>query len=140
MSNEEAAVLVDEMRYHSIDNKEDFTFETVLSSDFKLTILEKVKSEDYFIKCIFVLTSDVSVNISRVNSRVASGGHDVDKGKIISRYRKSIDNIKKLVQMCDILHVYDNTDTPTRIIRKHKDDISIYPSDFWNAERIYSLF
>lgn len=34
----EAAVLVDKMRYESIDKKEDFTFETVLSSDYKLNI------------------------------------------------------------------------------------------------------
>ena len=32
MDNMEAAVLVDKMRYESIDKKEDFTFETVLSS------------------------------------------------------------------------------------------------------------
>ena len=35
MSNEEAAVLADKMRYHSIEQKEDFTFETVLSSHYK---------------------------------------------------------------------------------------------------------
>ena len=31
MSNEDAAKLADKMRYHSIEVKEDFTFETVLS-------------------------------------------------------------------------------------------------------------
>ena len=34
MSNEEAVRLVDEKRYASIDNAEDFTFETVLSSNY----------------------------------------------------------------------------------------------------------
>lgn len=52
MSNEEAAKLVDSKRYESIEVKEDFTFETVLSSRFKLDILEKTKEEGYFIKCI----------------------------------------------------------------------------------------
>lgn len=33
-----AAILVDKMRYESIDKKEDFTFETVLSSKYKLDI------------------------------------------------------------------------------------------------------
>ncbi len=37
MSNEEAAKLADEKRYHSIECKEDFTFETVLSSNINLT-------------------------------------------------------------------------------------------------------
>ena len=47
MNNMEAAVLVDRMRYESIAKKEDFTFETVLSSEHKLNILRKAKEEGY---------------------------------------------------------------------------------------------
>lgn len=56
MDNASAARLVDEKRYSSINQKKDFTFETVLSSQYKLDILKKAKEQDYFIKCIFVLT------------------------------------------------------------------------------------
>lgn len=38
MSNEDAALIADKMRYRSIKMKEDFTFETVLSSHYKLDI------------------------------------------------------------------------------------------------------
>lgn len=113
ISNEDAAKLVDEKRYKSIEQKEDFTFETVLSSNIKLDILEK--------------------------ARVASGGHDVDREKIIARYYKSLDNIKHLIELCDILHVYDNTIEPIRIIRKHKKDISIFPNEFWSEDKILGL-
>jgi predicted ABC-type ATPase len=58
MSNEDAAAFVDKKRYSSIANNEDLTFETVLSSKYKLDILEKAKQEGYFIKCVFVLTVD----------------------------------------------------------------------------------
>lgn len=139
MSNEEAAKLVDNKRYASIAAKEDFTFETVLSSKFKLDILEKAKEEGYFIKCVFVLTVDPLINVARVETRVASGGHDVDKTKIIERYHKSLNNIKKLMDICDILHVYDNTLEPVRIIRKHKEDISIFPNELWTEEKIDEL-
>lgn len=139
MSNEEAAKLVDNKRYASIEAKEDFTFETVLSSKFKLDILEKAKEEGYFIKCVFVLTVDPLINVARVETRVASGGHDVDKTKIIERYHKSLNNIKKLMDICDILHVYDNTLEPVRIIRKHKEDISIFPNELWTEEKIDEL-
>ena len=61
------------MRYESIVKKEDFTFETVLSSEYKLNILRKAKEEGYFIKCFFILTVDASVNVARVSARVASG-------------------------------------------------------------------
>lgn len=139
MSNEEAARRADEMRYRSIELKEDFTFETVLSSQYKLDILEKAKAAGYFIKCIFVLTVEPSVNIARVAARVALGGHNVDDDKIRTRYYKSLSNIKKLIQICDILHVYDNTEEPIRIIRKHKDNISVFPNELWTEEQILKL-
>ncbi len=139
MSNEEAAVRADKMRYDAIEAKEDFTFETVLSSHYKLDILEKAKAEGYFIKCIFVLTVDSSVNVARVATRVAIGGHNVDEEKIRARYEKSLDNIKRLMEICDILHVYDNTEKATRIIRKHKEDVSIFPNELWSEEKILEL-
>lgn len=139
MSNEEAANLVDKKRYHSIQVKEDFTFETVLSSQYKLDILEKAKAEGYFIKCVFVLTVNPLINVARVETRVASGGHSVEREKIIGRYYKSLNNIKKLIELCDILHVYDNTVEPIRIIRKHKEDISIFPNELWTEEKILEL-
>lgn len=139
MSNEEAARLVDEKRYKSIEIKEDFTFETVLSSEYKLNILERAKKEGYFIKCVFVLTVDPLINVARVETRVALGGHDVVREKIIERYYKSLNNIKRLMEICDILHVYDNTIEPIRIIRKHKEDISIFPNNLWPEENILAL-
>ena len=50
-----------------------------------------------------------------------------------------MDNIKIPMDICDIMHVYDNTIEPTRIIRKHKDDISIFPNELWTTERILKL-
>ena len=135
MDNLEAAKLVDEMRYESIRNKEDFSFETVLSSDYKMNILRKAKEEGYFIKCVFVLTANPELNVYRVESRVSKGGHDVPADKIIDRCHHS----EKCIKFCDIMHVYDNTDKAVRIIRKHKDDISIFPNPFWNEEDILDL-
>lgn len=140
MSVIDAAKFVDEKRYDSIKNKEDFTFETVLSSQYKLDILEKAKAAGYFIKCVFVLTADPKINVERVNARVASGGHEVPEDKILSRYYGSISNIKKLIELCDILHVYDNSlDKPVRIIRKHKSEFSIYPNKLWSQTKILNL-
>ena len=48
MSNQEAAELVDHKRYEAIENGEDFTFETVLSSQYKIEILKKAKESGYF--------------------------------------------------------------------------------------------
>ncbi len=139
MGNEEAAKFVDKKRYDSIEAKSDLTFETVLSSKYKMDILRKSKAEGYFIKCVFVLTADPELNVARVESRVMQGGHDVDREKVKTRYYKSLANIKELMSLCDILHVYDNTDTPYRIIRKHKDSITIFPNEYWDEEDIIAL-
>lgn len=139
ISNQDAAKLVDQRRYESIQKKEDFTFETVLSSKYKLDILKTAKKNGYFIKCVFILTADPSVNILRVNARVAAGGHSVHEDKIVSRYYKALANIPELMKICDILHVYDNTELPVRIVRKHKEFVSIYPNVFWTEEKIREL-
>ena len=139
MENAEAAKFVDKKRYDSIEAKSDLTFETVLSSKYKMDILRKSKAEGYFIKCVFVLTADPELNVARVESRVMQGGHDVDREKVKTRYYKSLANIKELMSLCDILHVYDNTDTPYRIIRKHKDSITIFPNEYWDEEDIIAL-
>ena len=140
MSNQEAALLADQKRYDAIERHADLTFETVLSSEYKMEILRRAKKEGYFIKGVFVLTADPRINKSRVKARVADGGHDVDDVKIVSRYEKSLKHIPDLLELCDILHVYDNSGSrPERIIRKHKESLSIFPSIYWYEERILRL-
>ena len=140
MSNTEAAKEADRMRYESIAHKEDFTFETVLSSQYKMDLLKKAKDEGYFIKCIFVLTRSPYLNVARVMSRVDQGGHSVDKEKVVSRYAKSLANIPELMRLCDIMHIYDNSgEEPRRIVRKHKDSITTFPSEEWPEISILKL-
>jgi len=105
-----------------------------------MDIIKLAKQEGYFIKCIFILTVDPLINVARVETRVALGGHDVPRDKIITRYTKSLAHIKDLIDLCDILHVYDNsTSKPVRIIRKHKEDLTIYPNSLWSMDRILEL-
>ena len=104
MSNQEAAEFVDHKRYEAIENGEDFTFETVLSSQYKIEILKKAKESGYFIKCVFMLTVDPEVNVARVAARVASGGHDVEKSKIIELIGESSTHLKILPQLLKKYH------------------------------------
>ena len=68
-------------------------------------LFQRQKTEGYFIKGVFVLTTDPKINKSRVKSRAADGGHDVDEDKIMARYYKSLGNIPELLSLCDILHI-----------------------------------
>ena len=140
MSNIEAAQFVDAKRYQAIKEHRDFSFETVLSSHYKMDLLRTAKQQGYFIKCFFILTNNPELNVARVRARVSQGGHDVDPVKIRERYWRSLGNIKELLTLCDILHVYDNTlDEPRRIIRKHKEELSLYPNDIWSQDELSAL-
>ena len=135
----EAAQKAERLRNLAIDEHEDFTFETVLSTERNLELLRRAKKEGYFVRGIYVLTSDPKINIARVSARVAFGGHDVPKDKIISRYNRALDLIPQLVDVCDILHVYDNTEVPFRIFKKRKTVYYFWENEFWNKQSITEL-
>lgn len=79
------------------------------------------KEQGYFIRGIYVLTSNVDINVARISAREALGGHGVPEEKVRARYVRALKLIPKLVEICDILHVYDNTSEPFRIFKKRKD-------------------
>lgn len=75
----------------------------------------------------------------RIKSRVADGGHDVPREKIFSRYKKALAILPELVAICDVMHIYDNTNVPTRIFKKRKNEYFFWENDFWNKEKIEEL-
>ena len=135
----EAALKAEELREKMILEKKDFTFETVLSTDRNLLLLKKAKEQGYFVRCIYVLTANADINVARVSARQAIGGHGVPEDKIRSRYTKALALIPQLVEVCDILHVYDNTKEPFRIFKKRKDIYFHWENKYWDFEKISDL-
>ena len=135
----EAALKAEELREKMILEKKDFTFETVLSTDRNLRLLKKAKEQGYFVRCIYVLTVNADINVARVSARQAIGGHGVPEDKIRSRYSKALALIPQLVEVCDILHVYDNTKEPFRIFKKRKDIYFHWENKYWDFEKISEL-
>ncbi len=138
-SDLEAAVKAEELREEMLTQNSDFTFETVLSTERNLKLLRKAKESGYFVRGIYVLTTDPGVNVSRVNVREALGGHGVPEDKIRSRYSKALALLPELVEVCDILHIYDNTNKPFRIFKKRKDIYYHWENAYWDYEKIAAL-
>jgi len=138
-SDLEAAVKAEELREKMVAEQKNFTFETVLSTERNLLLLKKAKSNGYFVRGIYVLTSNVNINIARVNAREALGGHGVPEDKIRSRYTKALNLIPELVDICDILHIYDNTREPFRIFKKRKDIFYRWCNKYWSNDAIERL-
>lgn len=139
-SDLEAAKLAESQREDHIENMKELCFETVLSTERNLNFLKKAKEKGYFIRCYYVLTADPMINVWRVKSRVESGGHDVPEDKIIKRYDRALELIKKLIEVCDVCHIYDNSGSkPFRIFKKRKDKVYFDECVDWQFEDIRIL-
>lgn len=138
-SDLEAAQLAEKMREEALSEQKSFTFETVLSTERNLNLLKKAKEQGYFIRCIYVLTCDYGINIARVKSREANGGHGVPEEKIVSRYKKALALIPGIVKVCDIVHIYDNSTVPFRIFKKRKTEYLFWPNEYWSESKIKEL-
>ena len=138
-SDLEAAQKADEMRNELVEKKQSFTFETVLSTDRNLNLLKKAKESGFFIRCIYVLTSNSNINVLRVKTRYENGGHDVPEDKIRLRYERCLKLIPELIQVCDVFHLYDNTKEPFRIFKKRKTEYFFWENVFWNKAKIENL-
>ena len=139
--NLEAAKLAEARRESCLTAGQHFCFETVLSTDRTLKLLQRANEAGFFIRCYYVLTSKPEINVIRVSDRVRAGGHAVPADKIVSRYHKALKLIPELIPVCDICHIYDNSlDEPYRIFKKRKDQYWYCPQrQLWNKAQITTL-
>lgn len=138
--NKTAAEIADKRRESALEARQDFCFETVMSTDRKIKFLRRAREAGYFIRCYYILTADPQINVLRVASRVASGGHDVPEDKIIARYDRALELVRDLVPICDVCYIYDNTNKPYRIFKKRKEQCwyCVLPS-LWHKADIVAL-
>ncbi len=116
-----AAQRADEYRQLYLNNKSDFMFETVFSDPNKIEFVKLAKNNGFFIRFFFICTENPEINIERVSLRVEKNtGHQVPIDKIKSRYYKSLENVKSVLEFCDRTYFYDNSesDETPKIIAK----------------------
>lgn len=136
----EAAQEAEQIRQMLLIAHKDFTFETVLSTDRNLELLREAKEQGYEIHAVFVLTYDSSINVERVRSRVNAGGHDVPEDKIISRYKKSLRNLSKLIRIADHTRIIDNSGSePHLICEVINQQLTIWETPQWSKSAILRL-
>ena len=131
-----AAKQAEALRERLLAEGQTFTFETVLSTPRNLELLARAKAQGYFVRGYFIFTRNCAINLTRVLSRAQSGGHDVPADKIAARYQRSLAQLPRLVEICDICHVYDNSQQPERIFKKRKREYFFFPSQIWPKAKI----
>ncbi len=104
-----AAVITDFLRQKMLETNRSFTFETVMSSADKVTLLERAQRQGYRTYLYYIATDDPLINISRVKHRVKMGGHSVPEDKIISRYERSLSLLIEAIRHTNRAYIFDNS-------------------------------
>lgn len=120
-----AAKMADALRRELVARRESFIFETVFSDPVgdKIAFLKEAEQAGYAVALFFIGTGGAEVSQERVAMRVLKGGHDVPADKLIERYPRVMQNLRRaLVEIANI-RVYDNSDLrdPYRLVATRED-------------------
>ena len=104
-----ASVLSDFLRRRALEAGVSFSFETVMSAEDKVELLQEAQSRGYRTYLYYVATENPAVNIQRVKTRVAAGGHDVPEDKIVSRYHRSLALLGRAISHTNRAFLFDTS-------------------------------
>ncbi len=96
-------------REELLATRQGIAFETVLSAPDELDFIARARRAGYFTRIFFVSTSDPRINAARVAGRIMQGGHTVPIEKIVSRYARSMANLRVAFELAHRVYVYDNS-------------------------------
>lgn len=71
----------------------------------------------------YIGVEDPEVAKERVKIRVSKGGHGIPDKDIERRYYDSLNNLNNVIEMCDEVNIYDNTEVLREIIYLKNDKI-----------------
>lgn len=111
-----AAWVAEFLRHSLLLARQTLTFETVMSHPSKLEFLREARASGYRTYLYFVATNDPSLNVARVQARVAAGGHAVATEKIIDRYHRSLELAKTALKIVDRAYLFDNSGAAPQLV------------------------
>ncbi len=114
--------------------KNDFGFETTLSTRSYIHLIRQAKKQGYTVILIYFWLQSIDIAKARVKARVEKGGHNIPTDVIERRYRRGIENFFAIYRdIVDNWLIYDNSyQVPEIVIRGNFTEVSyIYNSDLW---------
>lgn len=107
-----ASNIADKIRRELVQLRESFVFETVFSDPVgdKLTFLKDADKAGNTVILCFIGISGPEVSEERVAMRVTQGGHDVSTEKLISRFPRTLANLRSAIRELPHVWIYDNDD------------------------------
>jgi predicted ABC-type ATPase len=118
MSPYVAANAADVTRRHLVEQRESFIFETVFSDPVgdKLKLLKDAEHAGYTVVLVFIGIAGPEISDDRVAMRVSQGGHDVPQNKLVERFPRVMNNLKRALTELSNVWVFDNSD----LVRKYQ--------------------
>lgn len=105
----EMSKLAAEIRGQYIMMGQSFITETVFSHESKNQLVGDAQKAGFEVMLNPIHVSSAELASKRVRDRIGSGGHDVPKDKIFSRYDRTVANIQKASMVADRTYVWDNS-------------------------------
>jgi predicted ABC-type ATPase len=105
----QASAIAAQKRLKCINDKQSFSFETVMSHPSKLAILETAKQAGFETRIVFISTNNPLTNVERVKERVRDGKHDVPEDKVISRYHRTLSLLPRAAEIAHSTFIFDNS-------------------------------
>lgn len=93
-----------------------FSIETTLSGKTAIRQMEQAKASGFEVDLYYVGLKNVEYHISRVEMRVAQGGHFIPEEDIRRRYDRSLKNLAVASKIADRTYVFDNTSEFTQLL------------------------
>jgi predicted ABC-type ATPase len=108
----EAAKIVTQLRQELVRLRESFVFETVFSDPVgdKLGFLKDAAQFGYTVVVCFIGVAGPETSQQRVSMRVSQGGHDVPSEKLVSRFPRTMANLKAAISQLPHVLIFDNDD------------------------------
>ncbi|MEK4433083.1 zeta toxin family protein [Paenibacillus sp. FSL M7-0802] len=99
-----------------IRSERSFSIETTLSGKTAIRQMEQAKASGFEVDLYYVGLKNVEYHISRVEMRVAQGGHFIPEEDIRRRYDRSLKNLAIASNIADRTYVFDNTSEFTQLL------------------------
>jgi predicted ABC-type ATPase len=102
----------------SIDVHQTIGVETVLSTDKYRRLVKKAKDRDFEICFVYVFLESADLQIERIKTRVAKGGHHVPDDKVRSRRLRSFEQLPWFFWSADLAWIFDNSGTEPKLVAR----------------------
>lgn len=108
-ANLEAVRRIEKWLTASINTHQSIGVETVLSTPKYRKLVRRARTKNFEIVLVYVHLNSPKLNVARVALRVEKGGHSVPKNKILSRRKRSLQQLPWFLKHADVAWLYDNS-------------------------------